>query len=47
MIDIVVDVLAGVWVAGGFAVIWYVRTRSFLAEDHEDRDLREWLDGQV
>ncbi|WP_292423962.1 hypothetical protein [Mesorhizobium sp.] len=45
MTDIIVDVFAGA--AGGFAVIWYVRTRPSLAEDHEDRDLREWFDGHV
>jgi len=41
--------LAGAWAAGVLAAIWHVwRWHSPpIAESERDRDLREWLDGQL
>ncbi|WP_287061294.1 hypothetical protein [Mesorhizobium sp.] len=48
-IDLIANVFAGTWAAGVLAAIWYVWTRHSLpvAENKQDRDLREWLDGQM
>jgi hypothetical protein len=48
-IDLIANVLAGAWAAGVLAAIWHVwRWHSPpIAESERDRDLREWLDGQL
>jgi hypothetical protein len=47
--NFIANVFAGVWAAGALAAIWYVWRRPSppVAESQEDRDLREWLDGQL
>lgn len=49
MAAILTDVISGVWATGFLAAIWYVKTRPSppIAESQEDRDLRDWLDGQL
>ncbi|TIR30516.1 MAG: hypothetical protein E5X64_15850 [Mesorhizobium sp.] len=48
-IDFIANVFAGAWAAGVLAAIWYVRMRPSppIAESQQDRDLREWLGGQL
>lgn len=49
-IDFIANLFAGLWAAGVLAALWYVwrRRRSPPpAESKEDRDLRDWLDGQM
>lgn len=48
-IDLIANVFAGAWAAGVLAAIWYVRMRPSppIAESQQDRDLREWLGGQL
>ncbi|WP_165779848.1 hypothetical protein [Mesorhizobium sanjuanii] len=48
-IDLIANVFAGAWAAGVLAAIWYVWRRPSppVAEREQDRDLQEWLDGQL
>ena len=49
MADFIANLFAGAWAAGILAAIWHVWKRPSppIAESDEDRDLREWLDGQM
>ena len=47
--DFVGHIFAGRWGAGVLAAIWYAWTRPAppVAESKEEKDLRDWLDGQM
>lgn len=47
--EFVGHLFAGIWAAGVLAAIWYVWSRPSppVVECQEDKDLRDWLDGQV
>ncbi|WP_167484109.1 hypothetical protein [Mesorhizobium tamadayense] len=47
--NLVGHVFAGIWAAGVLAAIWHLLRRPSppLAESEQERDLRDWLDGQM